>query len=209
MNIAIIGTGNVGGALGRRWAQGGHVVAFATRDPQSAKVQALLQAAGPNARAAGLREAVAGAEVVVLAMPWGVTEETIKAAGDLAGKVIIDATNPLTATMDLAVGFDTSGGELVAGWARGGRVVKAFNMTDAGNMANTDYGDQKPTMLICGDDAAAKETVAGLAEALGFEALDAGPLTIARTLEPLTLLLITLAYRQGLGSNIAFKLLRR
>jgi predicted dinucleotide-binding enzyme len=195
--------------LGRRWAQGGHAVAFATRDPQSAKVQALLQTAGPNARAMGLREAVADAEVVVLAMPWSVAEETIRAAGDLADKVIIDATNPLTVTLDLAVGFDISGGELVADWARGGRVVKAFNTTDAGNMANADYGGQKPTMPICGDDAAAKETVAGLVEALGFEALDAGPLTVARTLEPLTLLLIDLAYRQGLGSNIAFKLLRR
>jgi len=210
MNIAVIGTGNVGGALGRRWAQRGHTVIFVSRDPASDKVQALLKAAGPTACVAkGLQEAVAGAEVVLLARPWGVTLETVRSAGDLSGKIIVDATNPLTAQGGLALGFDTSAGEAVAALARGARVVKAFNSTGAGNMADADYGGQRPSMFICGDDAAAKKVVAGLAEELGFEAVDAGALAMARVLEPLALLWIRLAYAQGLGPNIALKLLRR
>jgi predicted dinucleotide-binding enzyme len=87
-------------------------------------------------------------------------------------------------------------------------VVKAFNTTGSGNMANADYGPTRPAMLLCGDDQAAKQTVAQLAEALGFEAIDAGPLTSARLLEPLAMLWVGLN-RRGLGPNIAFALLRR
>jgi len=210
MKIAVLGTGNVGSALGRRWAQGGHSVIFVSREPESDKVQALLKTAGPNACVAKeAREAVASAEVVLLAIPWGVTLETLRSAGDLSGKIVVDATNPLTVQGGLALGFDTSGGEEVAALATGAQVVKAFNTTGAGNMADTHYGDQRPTMFICGDNAAAKAVVNGLAEELGFEAIDAGALTMSRVLEPLTLLWLSLAYSQGLGPNIAFKLLRR
>ncbi len=107
------------------------------------------------------------------------------------------------------VGHTTSAGEQVAAWAAGAHVVKAFNSTGAGNMAAPDYGGQKPTMLICGDDAAAKQVVTRLAEELGFEAVDAGPITAARYLEPLAMLWITLAYVRGFGPDIAFKLLKR
>jgi NADPH-dependent F420 reductase len=209
VKIAVIGTGNVGGTLGRRWAQGGHTVTFVSRDPGSEKVQALLKASGPNARTAELKEAVAVADVVLLAMPWHVARDTIEGAGNLSDKIVVDATNPMAPNMGLALGFTTSGGETVAGWAKGARVVKAFNSTGSGNMADTNYGDQRPSMFICGDDAAAKKIVGELTEELGFEAIDAGPLTLARALEPLTVLWIQLAYRQGLGPNVAFKLLRR
>jgi 8-hydroxy-5-deazaflavin:NADPH oxidoreductase len=210
MKITVLGTGNVGGALGRRWAQGGHTVIFVSRDPESDKVQRLLKTAGPNASVVkGVREAVASAEVVLLATPWGVAPETVKNAGDLSGKIIVDATNPINAQGCLALGFDTSGGETIAAVAKGAQVVKAFNTTGAGNMADTNYGGQRPSMFICGDSEAAKKIVGGLAEELGFEAIDAGALAMCRVLEPLTLLWIRLAYVQGLGPNIAFKLLRR
>ena len=208
MRIAVIGTGNVGGALGTRWAQGGHNVIFASRDPESEKARTLLLRAGPSARVTTLREAVADAEIVVLATPWQAAQETLTAAGDLSGKIVIDATNPLK-DMKLAVGHTTSAGEQVAVWATDARVVKAFNNVGAGTMADADYRGQKPTTFICGDDAQAKHTVAQLAEELGFEVVDAGPLTSARYLEPLAVLWITLAYSQGMGPNIAFKLLRR
>jgi predicted dinucleotide-binding enzyme len=210
MNITIIGAGNVGGTLGRRWAHNGHQVTFGVRDPQSPKVQEVLRAAGANARATSVREAVAAAECILLATPWTATQEVIQTAGNLAGKIVVDCTNPLAPGLrGLALGHTTSGGEQVARWAAGARVVKAFNMTGAKNMANPAYGAQQVTMCICGDDAEAKTTVGGLAAELGFEVIDTGPLTTARYLEPLAMLWIHLAYVQGLGPDFAFKVMRR
>ena len=97
----------------------------------------------------------------------------------------------------------------MARWAAGAKVVKAFNTIGAQHMANPRFGGQSASMFICGDDAAAKKTVATLAEALGFEPVDAGPLTQARLLEPLAMLWISMAYAYGHGANIAFRLLRR
>jgi predicted dinucleotide-binding enzyme len=96
MNIGIIGAGNVGGTLGRRWAGKGHRVCYGVQRPQEAKVQDLLRASGPNARAGSPAEAASFGEVVLFSTPWPATEAAIKSAGDLAGKVVIDCTNPLT-----------------------------------------------------------------------------------------------------------------
>ncbi len=209
MKIAILGAGNVGGALGKGWAAKGHSVHFGVPQPQSEKISALLKSIGKNARAGNVHEAAENAEVVVLATPWPAARDAVIAAGKLAGKIVIDCTNPLEPDLSgLTVGHTTSAGEQVAQWATGARVVKAFNTTGAGNMANTHYGDKEITMCA-GDDAAAKSVVMKLAQDLGFEAVDAGPLKIARLLEPFAMLWIYLAIKQGLGPNIAFKLLRR
>jgi 8-hydroxy-5-deazaflavin:NADPH oxidoreductase len=210
MKIAILGAGNVGGALGKGWAAKGHSIYFGVPQPQNEKMSALLKSVGKNARAGTVHEASENAEVVVLATPWPATRDAVIAAGKLAGKIVIDCTNPLEPDLSgLAVGHTTSAGEQVAQWAAGARVVKAFNTTGAGNMANTHYGDKEITMCVAGDDAAAKSVVMKLAHDLGFEAVDAGPLKIARLLEPFAMLWIYLAVKQGLGPNIAFKLLRR
>jgi len=210
MKIAILGAGNVGGALGKIWAAKGHSIFFGVPDPKSEKMHALVSSMGANARAGSVAEAAVNAEAVVLATPWPVAEDAIRAAGNLSGKIVIDCTNPLEPDLSgLVLGHDTSAGEEVAKWAKGALVVKAFNTTGAGNMANTHYDSARPTMCICGDDAAAKASVAKLAEDLGFEAVDAGPLKNARLLEPFAMLWIYLAVKQGLGPNIAFKLLRR
>ena len=211
MNLAIIGTGNVGATLGSRWAATGrHQVVFGTRNPGSEKARALIDRSGGDARVATPAQAAAGAEVVVLATPWDATEEVIGSLGDLAGKILVDCTNPLTADLSgLAVGADTSGGEEVARWAAGGRVVKAFNTTGSGNMGDAGYGSERLAMLLAGDDPEAKAAVAGLAEELGFEAIDAGPLVRSRQLEQLAVLWIALAYQQGLGMDFGFALLRR
>lgn len=209
MNIAVIGTGNVGGALGTGWAQKGHRVTFGSRDPNSAKIQDLLQSAGPNAQAATVSEAVAGAAVVVLATPWPATEPVIRSAGSLAGKVVVDATNPLGPGLQLTVGTTSSGAEQVAQWAEGAPVVKAFNTTGFENMANPIYDGEPIAMFICGDDAEAKATVTRLAEDLGFEVADTGALAMARNLEPLALVWINLAIVQKWGRNFAFKIVKR
>ncbi|MBL8056869.1 MAG: hypothetical protein JNK29_09240 [Anaerolineales bacterium] len=134
----------------------------------------------------------------------------LRAAGaDLAGRVLVDATNPLAPGLQLALGHTTSGAEQVAAWAPGARVVKAFNTPGVENMADPHYAGQAATMLICGDDASAKAVVAGLAEALGFDVADLGGLPQARLLEPLALIWIQLAIGQKQGRGIAFRLLRR
>jgi len=211
MNIGIIGTGNVGGTLGTRWAQAGHKVVFGTREPQAQKTTELLSKAGSNARSAWVQEAVDGSEVVLLATPWEAAEEIVKSTRGLDGKILMDATNPLLPQLaGLTLGTTTSAAEMIATWAPGAKVVKAINTVGYNIMANPDFGkDKKVTMFYCGDDKGAKQTVHELITELGFEALDAGPLTQARLLEPFAMLWISLAYLAGYGREIGFQFLRR
>jgi NADPH-dependent F420 reductase len=209
MDLAILGTGNVGSALGKQWSSKGHNILFGSREPGSAKVQALLKTAGGNCRALSFSEAAASTAIILLAVPFHVAQTTISETGNLAGKILIDATNPLGEGMKLITWPDSSGAEQVAQWAPGSKVVKAFNMTGSGNMSDANYGGVKPAMLLCGDDPQARKSVAQLAEEIGFDVVDCGPLSSARYLEAAAGLWVNLAYVQGLGSNIAFALLRR
>lgn len=188
MRIAIIGTGNVGAVLGRRWAQGGHAVTFGSRRAKDADVLELVRAAGPDAASATPAEAAAGAEVVVLATPGGNVDDVV------AG---------------LSVGTDDSGAERIAKAVPGARVVKAFNTTGSANMENPVYPDGRLAMFVCGDDADACALVAGLAGELGFEPVDCGPLKSARYLEPMAMVWITMAYPLKNGPGFGFALLRR
>jgi predicted dinucleotide-binding enzyme len=155
-------------------------------------------------------EAAKGAEVVVLATPWEATEAAVRSAGDLAGKIVFDCTNPLAPQLSgLTHGSDTSGAELVASWAPGARVVKVFNTTGATNMERPDFGGMAATMFYCGDEGEAKGAAHRLAADLGFDPVDAGALDQARLLEPLALLWIRLAYVQNQGREIAFNLMKR
>jgi predicted dinucleotide-binding enzyme len=207
MNIAVIGMGNVGGALGRRWAANGHAVVFGSHKPTDSK--AVAEASAMNCRIASIRDAVSGADVVVLATPWQAVQKVLAAAGSLSGQVLLDCTNPLTADFTaLEFGHTTSGGEEVAKLSSGARVVKIFNTTGFGNMTDPDYAGTPATMLYAGDDPAAKDTAAALAKELGFEPIDAGPLSASRLLEPFALLWIKLAF-QKLGFNFTLNVIRR
>lgn len=210
MRIGIIGAGSVGGTLGKGWVNKGHEVLFGVRDQTDPKVQKLLVDAGKAACAGSVAEAGAFGEVLVLATPWDATEEALRNAGDLDGKTVFDCTNPLKpALAGLVVPAAGSGGQQVAAWAPGARVVKVFNTTGFNNMADPGYGGQGATMFYCGDDKDAKGVAHRLAQDLGFEPQDAGPLANAGLLESLALLWIWLAYPGGQGREIAFKLLRR
>ncbi|HEY7060305.1 MAG TPA: NADPH-dependent F420 reductase [Chloroflexota bacterium] len=208
MRLAIIGAGNVGATLARGLARAGHEIVFAARDPNSASVRDALASIGDKASARPIPDAVAGAEVVLLVTPWEAAQPALAAAGDLSGKVLVDCTNPLGPGLALAVGHTTSGAEMVASWARGARVVKAFNTTGYNNMADPRYPEGAASMFVCGDDAEAREIVGGLARDLGFDVVDCGDLTKARLLEPLAALWISLAVG-SLGRDIAFRLMRR
>jgi 8-hydroxy-5-deazaflavin:NADPH oxidoreductase len=210
MKIAVIGIGHVGSALGTGWAKRGHQVTFGVRNPADPKVAAVLKQAGTNANAVSVAEAAAVSEVILFAAPWAATQAAIREAGDLTGKVVLDCSNPLKPDLSgLELGHTNSAGEQVARWAKGARVVKIFNTTGAGNMENAGYPGGAPAMFYCGDDAQAKTIAGALATELGFEAVDAGDLTVARVLEPLAMLWIQLAIKQGFGMNFAFKLSRR
>lgn len=210
MDIAILGAGSVGAALGRGWIAAGHVLTFGVRNPGDEKYRELNQNLGGAARFASIGEAAAGAETVVLATPWDAAESAIRAAGDLSGRIVIDATNPLKPGLaGLTHAGDDSGGEQVGRWAAGAKVVKAFNTVGFNIMADPLLDGRRAAMFVCGDDAGARAAVARLAVDLGFEAVEAGGLATARQLEPLALLWIRSAYQFGLGREFAFGLLRR
>ncbi len=210
MKIAIIGAGNVGGTLGRGWAKKGHDIFFGVRHPQEDKSRKLLQSIGPNAQAGTVSDAAAFGEIVVLATPWPATEAAVNEAGDLTDKVVIDCTNPLKPDISgLAFGYNTSAAEQVAHWAKGAKVFKAFNTTGYNIMANPVINGTRTVMFVCGDDAATKPKVLQLATDIGFDAVDAGPLTQARLLEPWAMLWISLAFKGSVGRDFGFALLRR
>lgn len=210
MTIGIIGSGHVGGTLGTRWARNGHKIVFASRTPDSDEMKKLVAEAGPTASAATSKDVVAQCDTLLLATPWPATEQILKSCGDLSGKILIDAVNPLLPDLSgLAIGTTTSAGELVAQWAPGAKVVKAFNTVGYNIMANPKFEAGGVVMCYCGDGAEAKSVVKGLIGELGFVPLDCGPLVQARLLEPFAMLWISLALKFGQGPQIGFEFLKR
>lgn len=205
MQIAIVGSGNLGHALGSAWKASGHDIVFAMRQPGLGKTKQLTK---EGFQVAAMADAAKGAEVIMLAVPWTEIATVIESLGSLKGKIVIDATNPLTPDLEMGLGFDDSAGETVALLAQGARVVKAFNTTGAENMMNAKDFPSKPVMFVAGDDAGAKKTVQKLAQDIGFEAIDAGPLKASRYLEPMAMQWIKLALG-GVGTQFAFSLVRR
>jgi predicted dinucleotide-binding enzyme len=210
MDIAVVGSGNVGSGLGKIWAQRGHRVTFSfSRDRQ--KLEELAGSVS-NAKADLPSEAVRMSSVVLLSVRWADVEQAIEAAGSLIGKTVIDCTNPLKPDLGaLLLGHTTSASEEIAKLAAGAHVVKAFNTAFAEiyHAPSRMFGSRMSTMFYCGDNAEAKHAVAQLIRDAGFESVDCGPLASARYLEPLGMLLIELAYRQGMGTRIGLNLVRR
>jgi predicted dinucleotide-binding enzyme len=203
--IAVLGAGNVGGTLGRIWISKGQEVTFGVPDPQKSKREITAQA-----KVMTNKEAVAGADVLVLSVPWPAAHEAIRDAGELKNKILIDCTNPLASDLKgLVLGTTTSAAEMVATWAPAARIVKAFNTIGAANYGNAQFGNQRADGFYCGDDPEAKNVAKQLIEEVGLEPVDVGPLKNARLLEPLAMLWIDLAINQRQGTNHAFKLLRR
>jgi predicted dinucleotide-binding enzyme len=205
VNIGIIGAGSLGSALGERLSEAGHTIMFG--GGVSARDAAARQAAqvGTNA------EAAAFADVVILAVPFAAIDAALADAGPFAGRVLWSCVNALKPDYTgLAVGFDNSAAEEVARRARGARVVAAVppfaHAIASGGLAYD--ADLAPTVFICGDDAAAKETVTGLVRDLGAHAVDAGPLQRARLVEPAMMLAVSIAY-EGVPRDVGLRLLER
>jgi 8-hydroxy-5-deazaflavin:NADPH oxidoreductase len=213
MHVTIIGAGNMGRGIGHRIVAGGHSVTLVDRDPEEAEQLmeelrgaaeggATVEAAGPGAE---LRD-----EVVVLAVYYPGNLEIARDLGErLAGKIVVDISNPLNETFDgLATAPGTSAAEEAAQSApAGARVVKAFNTTFSGTLVEGQVAGQPLDVLIAGDDEEAKERVAQLVRDGGLRAIDVGPLERARELEGLGFLGITLQQPLGLNFQSAWKLI--
>jgi predicted dinucleotide-binding enzyme len=200
MRIAI-GAGNVGRTLGDALRIRGYAVVYGVRDP----------ARSPERVAKPVRDALKGAELVILATPWNATEALVcEHAEELAGKIVIDATNPINPSRTrLAVGFDTSGAELLQGQARKATFFKAFNSARVAVMAKPQFPEGNAIMFVAGPGGAGKSTVLRIVEDVGFDAVDAGELKAARLLEPLAMLWLQPALVQGAGRDLAFVMARR
>jgi predicted dinucleotide-binding enzyme len=203
MEIAIIGTGNVGGALATRWAGAGHNIHLGVRDPAQFKGRELLR--NPNTDVQRITEAVAGSEVVLISTPPTAVFEVIDAMGDLDCKVVIDATNSVRAAPDP---FRTVYHCLSD--RTKGETVKCFNSTGFENMLDPVYQGKGIDMFMAGDSEKAKEVAHRLALDAGFgSCIDFGKSDKVELLEKFALSWINLAIMQGFGRGIAFRLVRR
>ena len=212
MQVTVIGAGNMGRGIGHRLMAGGHSVTIADRDPEETE-QLMEELRGSAERGATVEAAEPGAElrgeVVVLAVYYPGNLEIARDLGDrLAGKVVVDISNPLNQTFDgLATAPGTSAAEeLAASAPAGARVVKAFNTTFSGTLVEGQVAGQPLDVLIAGDDEEAKAAVAQLVRDGGLRAIDVGPLERARELEGLGFLGITLQQPMGMNFQSAWKL---
>ena len=211
MDIAIIGAGSVGSALARGWSRAGHHIHFGVIDPEDPKHSRAAAQAG-NASIATLATASAAAGTIVLAVPWDAIRSVADALGDVTGKLVIDATNPLSLGehgLQLAIGHDNSGAETIAALLPGARLVKAMNQVGFMVMDSAEGYPAPPSMFVAGDDEGARAEAMALVADLGFAPLDAGPLHIARLLEPYATLWIHMAVNRGSPLTGAFALMHR
>ncbi|HVE80324.1 MAG TPA: NADPH-dependent F420 reductase [Gemmatimonadaceae bacterium] len=204
MRVGIIGAGNMGSAFARRLSSVGHDVFIASRDIEDARNVAAT--VGAKVRPVPQQQLAESADVLIAAVPYAQQAEALRASGRLEGKTVIEISNPLTPDMSgLTVGHTTSAAEEVAKSASGAKVVKAFNTIFAQVLAErlSSTSAAKVQVFYAGDDAAAKRSVHALIESMGFEPVDAGPLSNSRYLEPMGMLNIYFGYVAKMGTDIA------
>jgi predicted dinucleotide-binding enzyme len=215
MKIGILGTGTVGQSLGSGFTALGHDVKMGSRDAGNEKARAWAAKTGGHASAGTFAEAAAFGDVVVIATLWSGTENALRLAGtkNLAGKVVIDATNPLVFSSSgpptLALGHTDSGGEQVQRWVPDAKVVKAFNIVGHAHMVKPDFPGGPPDMFIAGNDSGAKGVVERILADFGWPTvIDLGGIEGARLLEPMCILWVSYGMSQKSWDH-AFKMLRK
>jgi len=201
MRIAILGAGRLGKSLGTALRAASHNVVYGERQPR-AFGDVMTKTVGG---------AIAGADAVILAIPWTAAEALVcEHAAALNDKIVIDATNPLnTSATRLALGFDTSGVELLQSHVHGATFFKTFNMAGVGAIAKPSYPQGRAAMFVAGPKGPKKDIVLRLVADVGFDPVDAGDLRAARLLEPLGMLRLQLEETEGRSRDFAFLLASR
>jgi 8-hydroxy-5-deazaflavin:NADPH oxidoreductase len=215
MNIGIIGSGNMGTALGAIWARAGHSVSFAfSRSPE--KLAQIAEATGHGATATSVAEAVNSCDVLFISVWPGELSSVFSSPTAWAGKIIISCSSGLRPdfsgqTVGLPTDLTKSVAETIAALVPEAHVVEAFNLTFAETLKapDRDFKGQRPTVCYCGDTPSAKAIAHGLIEAAGYEAIDAGGISTARAMETLATAWVQFAAVSGLFPNLALKALRR
>lgn len=207
MNVTIIGTGNMARAIGSRLVAGGHEVTVLGKQVEAAE-EAVNAIGGDGSAKAGRSGDPIADDVVVLAVYYPDATAAVEHYGDqLAGKVVVDITNPVNETFDdLVTPPDSSAAQELAAKASGARIVKAFNTTFANTLNEGQVAGQPLDVLLATDDEDAKATVAGLVEDGGMRPVDAGPLRRARELEAAGLLHMSVQGTLGTGFGSALKI---
>jgi len=207
MRVGILGSGLMGGKLGTLFAQAGHEVVFSYSHSE-AKLKKLARDAKGTARAGTPREAAQEADAVLLAVHWSRIEDVLSQAGDLAGKVIVTCSLPMNDDdTELVVAHTSSGAEELAKMVPKGRIVSAFTTVPSEVLFGVYEAKRKsrPSLVYCGDDEGSKDVAAELVRDVGFDPVDAGPLRIARYIEPFALLVAQLAYEGDAGPELAYR----
>jgi len=212
MRIGILGSGLMGGKLGTIFAHAGHEVVF-SYSRSDRKLKRLAREARGHARAGTPREAALNADALLLAVHWSRVDDVLKQAGDLSGKVIVTCSLPMSADdTRLVIAHTSSGAEALAKKVRKADVVCAFSSVPSEVLFDVFDAKRRtrrrPSLVYCGDDQDAKDVAASLIRDVGFEPVDAGPLRIARYLEPFSLAMAQLAYEGDEGPEIAYRIER-
>ncbi|HTS28869.1 MAG TPA: NAD(P)-binding domain-containing protein [Bryobacteraceae bacterium] len=215
MRIGVLGSGIVGQVLATGFLKHGHLAMLGTRDPRKSEVRK-WQDANPEGKTGTFEEAAKFCDVAVLATLGRVALNALELAGpdNLAGKTVIDTTNPLAdappveGVLQYTTGPNESLGEQIQAKVPRSRVVKAFNSVGNAQMINPHYEQGTPTMFLCGNHAGAKEEVSGIIRQFGWEPFDCGGIVAARAIEPLCMLWCLPGFLRGQW-NHAFKVLTR
>ena len=207
MRVGILGSGLMGAKLGTIFARAGHEVVF-SYSKSKGKLEQLARDAGGRARAGTPSDAARDADALLLAVHWSRVDDVLKQAGGVSGKIIVSCSLPMNADdTALAIGHMSSGAEVLATKLPNTRVVSAFNTVPSEvlfSVYETRAREPRPSLVYCGDDEPAKEVAAGLTRDVGFKPVDAGPLRIARYIEPFALLVAQLAYEGEHGPALAY-----
>ena len=193
--IAMIGTGDVGSALGKAFAAQGHTIIYGSREPGRKSVEELVAETGAGASATTPFAAASQADIVVLAVPGLLVEEITKSLGDLSDKIVIDPTNPLKRSMlRLEHGVETSNAQIIQDAAPDAHVVKAFNTLSWKTMVDPSEAGGPVSIPLAGNSSSAKKKVAELVSGMGLEPIDVGPVEHARWVEGMLILWINNRY---------------
>jgi 8-hydroxy-5-deazaflavin:NADPH oxidoreductase len=207
MRVGILGSGLMGAKLGTIFTRAGHEVTFSYAHSDR-KLARLAREAGSGARAGTPEEAASDADTLLLAVHWSRVNDVVKQAGDLSGKVVISCSLPMNkADTRLVVASTSSGAERLQQKIRGARVVSAFNTVPSEVLFGVFRSRRRhrPSLIYCGDDADAKKVATELIRDVGFNPVDAGPLAMARYMEPYALLVAQLAYEGDGGPGLAYR----